>query len=224
MAEKLDTKAVFIGGLLNGKSTINGILDVLGEYYADVEGFTFSHANNMDRHTLQNSANNTDLYTHSAGVIAARSILFTELNAFNPPIPSARFKLLGKTFRKTIDMAVHRDGYGIKEVTKYSGSALAEFIAHPGKNLLPFLDGEISRYDYVHSLGHLARNGSSVTVVNTDRDLYFPAHIDAISTDTYNTLMVSGNHDAAVLNPAGVIARYIEDVVVPRKIETISQN
>lgn len=197
-------RAVYVGGFGNGKRLGRGVAEVLDRQYEDVESHTFSWAmiNPAQMRAIMDGA---DVFTHSAGFMAipdrARP---RHIEAFSPPLPSKKRKLIGRTALKSYNMHAAIETFDdAQAVARYNLSSMAELAVRPIRNLAHL--NAISEFDLVGVVGAMNEDGIGVSLTYPDSDEYFQP-----SNYTYRTLeafdgtdirTIPGVHDQLVLRP-----------------------
>lgn len=209
-------RAVFIGGFGNGKTSAEHVAEVLGSElnYDDVDAFTFSRAM-KDRRIIRRASQGVDLWTHSAGLLAAIDTAPRHIDALNAPLPTSRLRLLGKTGVKIARM--HFRGIGIQSledigsVARYNASTTAELIRHPLANLGQLK--QISQFDAVSAAVAARHAGIPVDLGYTEGDEYFQlAFHREIEAEQHGVriLRTKGIHDELVIRPAAFLESYLQ--------------
>lgn len=206
-------RAVYVGGFGNGKKCAERVGEAMGKYYEDIDSFTFSDAmDNPDR--LRRAVEKTDVYTHSAGMLAIQGMNPTKVAAFNAPHGgSTRLGLVTRTGLKTIRM--HTPGVGIKTaedisaIATYDASATAELAVHPIANLKHL--GAIAAFDSLQAAKAAADQQIHVDLIHTTGDEYFrwsEGRKEQVAAAAVSALELEGVHDEIVLRPAAVLESY----------------
>lgn len=212
------SRAVYIGGFGNGRGSVERVAEALSGYYDDVDAFTFSGAMSTPD-IICKAVHNVRVVTHSAGMLAIVGTSPDRIDAFDPPLPSSRLKLLGRTGIKTVRM--HTPGIGIRSagdiaaVNGYDCSSTAELIAHPVRNLGSL--NAISRFDAVDAAIAARVDGIDISLVYMDGDEYFQLseEREAIANARHVTVVrLPGIHDELVIRPMETLSVYRAPSVV----------
>jgi hypothetical protein len=214
------TRAVYIGGFGNGKSSAEGVADALSPYYDDVDPFTFSSAmGNLER--TRRAIHGADVFTHSAGMLAIEGTLPSSIESFSPPLPTTQRRLIGRTATKTLRM--HTAGVGIQSpadraaVRSYERSSAAEFASHPVGNFGRLT--QIAQFDAVVAALRAEYQEIPVALTYTMGDEYYQLSESEEQEVTQFGIVVNriqGIHDELVIRPqatlrnAGVLQRISE--------------
>lgn len=210
------SRAVFIGGLNNGKRNINVVAEAIGETcdYGTVDRFTFAQAmENPDE--IARATRGVDTFTHSAGMLALVNTRPASIEAFNPPVPRSIGHLVGKTAVKMARM--HTPGIGFSNlrdtgnVALYDLSTTAELMANVGGNLkyLP----AISRFSAITAALAAVDNYTKVRIHTTNGDEYFtitPIQRTALERRHIWVTEQPGIHDELVLRPTVTLHRALD--------------
>lgn len=212
-------RAIYIGGLNGGKRTAEGVASVLERYFEEVEPYTFSYAiQDRNRKEINMATEGATVFSHSAGIMAVHNSDSDSIHAFNGPLPMSRAKLLGKTVVKTARILNPRlSGADRHDVRQFSGSTTAELVYHPVRNLRPFVNGDISRWNTIYHLGEFQYYGVKTVARYSNKDTYFcPSNEDLSHAERMGVIIASdieGEHDALPLAPDLVLPSHIEQYV-----------
>lgn len=206
------SRAVYIGGFGNGRGSVERVASALEAHYDEIDAFTFSHAMS-DPDMVRSAVHNVNVVTHSAGMLALVGTAPERIDAFDPPLPTSRLKLIGRSGIKTARM--YTPGIGIHSmrdipvVSGYGRSATAELIAHPARNLGNL--GTISRFDAVGAAIAARMYGIEASICYMDGDEYFQLSDDdeAMANDAQvNVVRLPGIHDELVIRPEATLRAY----------------
>src|ERR1019366_3336325 len=116
-------------GFGNGHACVERVTSVLAPSYDEVDAFTFSEAmSNPDR--VRKAVRNVQAVTHSAGMLALVGTSPERIDAFDPPLPTSKLRLIGRAGIKTVRMYTPGIGiespYDIPAVGIYGCSTIAE--------------------------------------------------------------------------------------------------
>lgn len=206
------SRVVFIGGFGNGRGNVERVASALTAYYDDVDPFTFSRAiSNPD--TIRKATRNVNTVTHSAGMLALVGTSPDRIDAFDPPLPTTRLKIIGKAGFNTV--RVHMPGIGIRStkdfaaISGYDRSSIAELAVHPARNFGNL--GAIARFDAVDSAIAARKNGIKVALGYMNGDKYFQLSEEreaAANAGQVNVVRLPGIHDELVIRPAETLHAY----------------
>ncbi len=209
------SRVLYIGGFGNGQASAEKVAEALTRsHFEDADTLTFSKAY-AHPEVVERIAQDIEVVTHSAGMMAVRSALPKKIHAFNAPLPTTRRQYIARTIRKSNHM--HKRGRGIQTeddlaaVRHYERSSAGEFLAHPLGNLWPFLKGEISRFDAVDAAVKKQQSGVPITLGYTDHDDYFTLHRHNelyLGDADIAVAHLPGEHDELVLRPSQLLAAY----------------
>lgn len=205
-------RTIYIGGFGNGRSGVERVATALREYFEDVDAFTFAQAMN-DPDTIRRVVRNANVVTHSAGMISLVGTSPYRIDAFSPPLPTLRSKLVGKAGVKMVRM--YTPGIGIRSfqditaVGKYNRSSTAELLAHPSGNLGRL--NIISSFDAIEAAIVAQANDVKVCLGYTDGDEYFRLSDDRqaiANAKQVRIVWLSGIHDELLIRPAETLHAY----------------
>lgn len=213
------SRAVYIGGFSSGDSYAHEVQEALGEYYEDVDPFSFPKAI-ASPEEIRKATDRATVFVHSAGMLALQgSVSPTEVHAFGGPIPTPRYKLIARTLGKSAQMyARARSLEDLNRATKFhmrSGAELfipSRALGHWG----PFLSGVISNFDAIQTAEGLAHQaGSRVELNYGSDDKYFPVtDMDKARASNIPGVMLSilpdQTHDDFIMRPKQIIYDYME--------------
>lgn len=209
----MNRRVVYIGGFGNGRSCAEGVASALEDYYENVEEpFTFSEAI-KDPEKIRKAVERASVVTHSAGLLAIRGTWPESIQAFNPPLPTSRSRLVIRTLAKTTHL--HTPGRGIKRgsdikaVAQFDASSVAELAVHPVANLGNL--GKISKFNAVKELMDAQEAYIPSELIYTDDDDYFKlSWLSEMTAKSANVRVtrLPGEHDELILRPAQTLAQY----------------
>lgn len=205
-----NNRAVYIGGFGNGRKVAEGVGNALTDVggHSDAEVFTYAYAmDNPDE--VARAAAGAKLYSHSAGLGAAKDTRPSEIFAVAPPLPTSAKGLMLKSGLKSARMAKHSlvGSEELRAVSKYNASAVAELARHPVGNLKHLR--EIARTNSIDLALSAKEAGILTTLYFMDRDDFgFVPNEEQRSFANVLGIelhMLEGRHDQLPLYPANAL-------------------
>lgn len=216
--ERRSDRAVYIGGQLGSRHSTRAVGAFLRsqneeevgnalatEGYEDVDCLTFSRfIYNLP--AAVRAMKGADVYTHSSGAIVAtegvreatsESDIPTALHLFAPPTPTTRRKLIWRAGVKTFKPG--DTGDPDENVASGMLHVVAEGFLHPIGNMLPVLDGRISKYDACTATAATRRKCGRTSV-----NLAFMSHDGFGFTPTAGAVALARSSGAKVVELKGV--------------------
>jgi len=208
------SRVVYVGGFGNGRGSAERVATALERYYENVDEFTFSEAV-ADPSKVRRAVRGVDVVTHSAGMLPLVGTAPNTIDAFSPPLPSAKLRLIGRTGLKTVRM--HTPGIGIRSirdiasVASYDVSSVAEFTAHPGRNFGQLT--AITTFDAVDAAIAAKESGIHTYLNYSNGDEYYqlPEQREAAARAMgVGVLRMPGIHDELVIRPDATLAYRVD--------------
>lgn len=210
------SRAVYIGGFGNGEVSAGRVAEAIGSErnFEDVDQFTFAEAiENTDR--VAKAVKGVSVLTHSAGMLALPGTRPQSIEAFSPPLPTSKLRLVGKTLIKTARM--HTPGIGMKPfydvlpVARYDADSGAEVRDYLKRRALGGYLNQIIGFDAARVAATARVSDIPTTLSYTNGDEYYKLSSEQERMATLNwvnVLHAPGVHDELVLRPAETLRQF----------------
>ena len=217
------SRAVFIGGFGNGEASARGVADALQTVgnYEDVDNFSFGQSRSGDYDKLvtdiERAAQGVDVFALSASALGVPRLRAKEATLIDAPLPTSRMHLIANTVAKSVKMPFANTEHGrldhLARIGSYLGSSTVELFRRPTKNLRPYFNGEISRFDAITAATQLKNMGVLTRLIAMSEDRYFqlasPANLARASAVGVDVTVVEGIHDQLALYPEETLTKIL---------------
>lgn len=212
-------RATYIGGFAGGKGNMERVRNALGEYYEDVEAFTFADAMRKGKvGEVLRAVRGVDTYTHSAGGMLAflPDSKPCEVHAIASPLPASVLALAGRA--GIVGARMHTPGVGIYNpsdmlaVAKFDASFGRELVSHPFGNLGRVR--AIGHYNTVARAAQASKDGTPVTLGYADDDSFYrftPEMEEEVTAAGVRVVRFPGEHNDPLVRPKLFFDEYIDE-------------
>lgn len=212
-------RIVVVGGFGNGIETVEGLAEAFSAHYDDADAFTFAEAV-ADTDRIKTAARKADVGLYSASVIMAKEVLAAEyVHLIAGAMPRSRIQLAKSGLRNLRAMTEERKSASPEiqsRIDSFNSSRRYEIRKNFRSNLMPVLNGAVSRANAISNALDAVDAGTPANLVHFYDDAYFKLTMDEVSEGRNNGVKVfgmDGQHYEPMLRPEEFVQTYLNGAI-----------
>lgn len=204
------TRSIVVGGFASSQEHVDRVVEGLSHYYDhDFDGVSFREAM-ADPGKLERMVRRRRVFTHSAGMLAIKDTMPSEIIAIAPPLPTAQRELIARAILSCFGLAasslgsIERRG----KVNECGRDAAVELLFHMNGNLGRL--GMIAGFSALEMGAAASEAGVTTNIAFMDKDwLFRPPNKELTANIVGVTMMeLTGHHDELLCYPERTIAEF----------------